>query len=335
MSMWVNVRLHTMQIFGKTDTIAHCRPKRNKLTAPAVVVLLAIGGGIGLGQDTAIHPVAPSEGGLLVDRAARQLAAWPSLEVQFRQRVKLYGQEAVGSGVYLQQQTSRGLMLRLELKLQVAGRLTTLQQVCDGRFLWVRRESPDSTSLGRVDLVRLHDGAQQIDDQPRTDWISGGLAPGGLPRLMASLSDSFQFGAPVPGQSEQTELWVVDGQWKPAILAKLLPGQADSILAGSTLDLTGLPRHLPSDIRIVLRQEDLFPLQIDFRRRSGEFRSGSSATADDATSILVMDFYSIRRREDLDERHFVYQPGEQEVVDLTDLYLQRLKPPAEDGKGEG
>ena len=325
-----------MQIFGKTGTIAHCRSKRNKLTVPAAVVLLAIGGASGLGQDAASHPIAPSEGGLLMDRAARQLAAWPSLEVRFRQRMELYGQEAVGSGVYLQQQTSRGLMLRLELKLQVAGQLATLQQICDGRFLWVRRELPDSTSLGRVDLVRLHDAAQQIGDQPRTDWTLGGLAPGGLPHLLASLSDNFEFGAPAPSQSEKTELWVVDGQWKPAILARILPGQADSILAGSAPDLTGLPRHLPSDIRIVLRQEDLFPLQIDFRRRSGEPRSGSSAPdVADATSILVMDFYSIRRHEDLDERHFVYQPGKQEVVDLTDLYLQRLKPPAEEGKGDG
>ena len=324
-----------MQIFGKTVTIAHCHSKRNKLTGPAVLVLLAICGVPGLGQDTAVHPVAPSDGGLLVDRAARQLAAWPSLEVRLRQRLELYGQEAVGSGVYLQQHTSRGLMLRLELKLQIAGQLTTLQQVCDGRFLWVRRELPGGTSLGCVDLVRLHDAAQQTDGPPRTDWTAGSLALGGLPRLMASLSDNFQFGAPVPGQSEQTKLWTLEGQWKPAILAKLLPGQADSILAGSAPDLTGLPRHVPSDIRIVLRQEDLFPLQIDFRRVGGEPRSGSSATADDATSILVMDFYSIRRREDLDQRHFVYQPGEQEVVDLTDLYLQRLKPAEEEGKGDG
>jgi hypothetical protein len=323
-----------MQIFGKTDTIAHCRCKRNKLTVSAVLVLLAIGGGFGIAQDVSSHPTGPSEGDRLMDRAARRLAEWPSLGVRLRQRVTLYGQEAVGSGVYMQQQTSRGLLLRMELKLQVAGRLTTLQQICDGRFLWVRSELPDSTSLGRVDLARLRDAAQQAGNGPPTDWASGNLALGGLPRLMSSLRDHFQFGAPEPGQSEQAQMWVVEGQWKPVILAKLLPGQVDSLLAGSAPDLTGLPPHLPSHIRVVLCQEDLFPLQIDFRRSGGESHNGSTATVDDAASILVMEFYSIRRGEDLDQRYFVYQPGEQEVVDLTDRYLQRLMPPPEEGKIE-
>jgi hypothetical protein len=189
----------------------------------------------------------------------------------------------------------------------------------------VRRELADGPTLGRVDLERWRRAEQKSEGPSAGMWTGAGLVPGGLLRLLASLRDNLEFGPAIRDQSDQMDVWVVTGMWRPAILAKLLPEQAESILSGSAPDLSQLPPHLPSDVRIVLRREDLLPLQVDYRRRSGD----STVSAATAKSILVIDFHSIQRREKLDERHFIYQPGQQEVIDLTDSYLQRLEPARE------
>ena len=41
--------------------------------------------------------------------------------------------------------------------------------------------------------------------------------------------------------------------------------------------------------------------------------------------MVVLEILEIRRPEALDEGLFSYQPGNQEVIDYTDLYLQALK----------
>ena len=311
-----------MQIFGKINTIARSHRKRHNLTLLATVLVLATPAVFAPVSRAADESATVSDGARLMDRAVRQMAAWPSLEARFRQRANLYGYEAVGSGTYLQLQTPGGPMLRLEIKLQIDGQLVTLLQVCDGRFLWVRRSLGEDVSLGRVDLSRLDDRRQEGRSPLAPNWSGTRLALGGLPRLMAELRGNFQFEAPVAGRSGSTAWWMVRGQWKPSVLAKLLPDQAESIQDGSAADLSDLPRHLPTEVQIALRQEDLFPLRIDFRR-SDRSSSKSAAEDTDAKSILVMDFFAIGRRDDLDPGQFTYQSGTQEIVDLTETYLQR------------
>lgn len=275
----------------------------------------------------------PNERDLLA-RAADQLLSLPAADVKLRQKARLFGQEVTGSGTYLQKQSPRGLLLRLDLKLQVGDQLSSLHQVCDGRFLWIRREAGTAVSLGRVDLERIRDA---IRSRGRTSWVdasSNWLAVGGLPQLLAALGENFQFSAPQAVRTDKASLWVVDGRWKPARLAELLPDQRDAILAGQAADPTRLPPQLPTDVRVVLGQSDLLPYRIEYRRAAP---SGSSPPPDLAKTEpnVVLEIIEIRRPQDLDPGLFAYEPGNQEVADYTDLYLQALNlAPQAEARGE-
>jgi len=47
--------------------------------------------------------------------------------------------------------------------------------------------------------------------------------------------------------------------------------------------------------------------------------------------VVVLELFDIHRREGLQDEHFAYQPGNQQIADHTDLYLQNMglldKPP--------
>ena len=73
-----------------------------------------------------------------------------------------------------------------------------------------------------------------------------------------------------------------------------------------------------------LLNRDLLPYRIEYRR----MKSLPSASVQDGGAsepMVVLEILEIRRPEDLDEGLFSYQPGNQEVMDYTDLYLQALK----------
>jgi hypothetical protein len=263
----------------------------------------------------------------MVRRAALELADCPALEIRFRQRARAFDQEVVGSGVYLQKHADQGLQQRLEIKLQVADRLSTILQVSDGRLLWLRREGPDGVSLGRIDLQELHAGVSESGSNQFSTMSAGLLDPGGLPRLLAGLEENFSFDTPVAARLASTPVWTVRGQWSPRALANLFPGDRERILAGELPDPSRLPRQMPTSVRLVLRQADLLPLRIDF----GHPPSGAQENGEEPERArLEMEFYGLRRLESLDERLFEYEPGDQPVEDLTYRYRQRLGADAPD-----
>jgi hypothetical protein len=259
---------------------------------------------------------------MLVARAAAQLAATPSLEAKLRQQVQLFGQELSGSGTYLQKQSPQGLLLRLELKLQVGSQLSSLQEVCDGRFLWIRRDLPGGAALGRVDMERIRAAMRDRGGAPWTDATTHWLALGGLPRLVAALAENFQFTAPQALHSDKAAMWVVAGRWKPERLAELQPDLREQISAGKPIDLSRLPAQLPAEVRLVLGQNDMVPQRIEYRRLPADSAADKKAVAQ---PIAVLEIVEFQRRENLDDRLFAYQPGNQEVGDYTELYLSSLK----------
>jgi hypothetical protein len=123
-------------------------------------------------------------------------------------------------------------------------------------------------------------------------------------------------------------MWVLDGCWKADRLAELQPGLKTGTPPGKTSDLTRLPAHLPTQVRVVLGQSDLLPYRIEYRRQQAEPAADKSAAV---RPMVVLEMVEVRQGGDLDERLFVYQPGNQEVTDYTDLYLGSLKsgPPGE------
>lgn len=291
-------------------------------------MLLAIAGTMGLPSAAQGSDEPHLDGQTLVARAAAQLAATPSLEAKLRQQVQLFGQELSGPGTYLQKQSPHGLLLRLELKLQVGSQLTSLQQVCDGRFLWIRRDVPSGTSLGRVDMERIRTAMGERGQPPWPDVTTNWLVVGGLPRLVAALAENFQFSAPQAVRSDHAAMWVLDGCWKADRLAELQPDLKTGTPPGKPIDLTRLPAHLPTQVRVVLGQSDLLPYRIEYRRQPAEPAADKSAAV---RPMVVLEMVEVRQGGDLDERLFVYQPGNQEFTDYTDLYLSSLKsgPPGE------
>jgi hypothetical protein len=270
----------------------------------------------------------PVNGQQLIAQSAWEVFRQPSLEAKIRQRVDLHGHQLVGSGSYQQLGDGQNKLLRFELKLQVANRITSLQQVCDGRFLWVRHDLPERTTLSRIDIKQINEAVRSAQHPPAIDMNTTWIALGGLSKLLHGLNENFQFDNPLAAQIAQVPVWVVRGQWKDEKLAQLLPKQKSKIRGGQITELTDLPSHLPDSVEVTLGRDELFPLfpyRIEYRRQSTSAPNPQHhPAADKARSILTMELFEVRHRADLDPRMFQYKPGDQEVADHTSLYLQSL-----------
>ena len=131
----------------------------------------------------------------IVARAAVQMALHPSLEAKMRQRVGIGEQYLVGSGAYLQLRHGEEMRFRLELRLQVGERLTSLQHITDNRYLYIRRDMGETKSVSRIDLKRVRE-AQARDAAGSAPPNYASLGVGGLSQLLHGLADNFAFGDP-------------------------------------------------------------------------------------------------------------------------------------------
>jgi hypothetical protein len=278
-----------------------------------------------------------SNGQELVAQAAQRLLLLPGIEAKTRQQVNIFDQHLVGSGTYLQLTKGPRLMLRLDLKLQVANQATSLQQISDGDTFWVRHSHGDETNLSRVNLRRLREVASRVGPSdvppPPTLW----MALGGLPRLLAALDTHFTFDPPKPMTIGKGKLpvWSLEGHWKPAILANLLPDQQAEIAAGERVDLSKLPPQLPHGVTVVLGRDQvipLFPYGISYYRLAAAEGEGPSPRRQ---LMATWELFEVRFRPDLDASLFDYRPHDaQQVDERTDEYVARLQT-AMDRQGAG
>ncbi|MDX1943819.1 MAG: hypothetical protein SFU86_00310 [Pirellulaceae bacterium] len=276
---------------------------------------------------------AKPQGSNLVSRAARRVQEEPALSADLRYKVDAFGHELVGQGSYLQLGHGPEKLLKLELKMQVADQLITRQEICGPQFYWIRRDSPfAAAALGRVNLRQVRQAAVQ---QP-VDGASGTLASpaelwillGGLPKLLETLDSHFDFATPreselqfasAAGQGiERLPVLVLRGHWKPKKLRQLLNGDPAK---------AKIPEQLPAEVELLLGTPDqvlpLFPYRITFLKSTKAAPAGEGS--DEALRpLLTMELFNVYRKGDLDPREFDYNPGEQEVADLTPGYLQRL-----------
>jgi hypothetical protein len=165
----------------------------------------------------------PHQEGDLVASAVAHLAQISHFEAKMRQRVFLFDQELIGSGVY-RQRTADGLrMLRLEIRLQGEGGMTSLQQVSDGRTLWIRQDTGTETRLSYVNLRTVQNAlnASVPGASPPQIVQLQGLVIGGLPQLIDELHQHFEFGEPVETTLGELPVWVLTGSWKSAALKQL------------------------------------------------------------------------------------------------------------------
>ena len=112
----------------------------------------------------------------------------------------------------------------------------------------------------------------------------------------------------------------LEGGWKPATLARLLPNQAEAIAKGQA-DLSRLPAYLPDTAVVYLGETDRFPYRIEYRRRSA-----IKSEAPEDRALVTVDFYEVGINEPIDPAQFNYQPPSVTAFsDPTDSIIQSLK----------
>jgi hypothetical protein len=274
-----------------------------------------------------------SAGSRAVAAAARSVHAESALSADLRTRIDAFGHELVGQGSYHQLGKGPEKLLKLELKIQIADQAVTRQEICGPSYYYIRRQSPLAPpSLGRVNLRQLRTAIARAPDALASDPAELWIMLGGLPRLVESLHQNFEFTDPRPDELqfkaesdasiERLPVLVVRGTWKADRLAALRQTEK-----GPSKDRA---EQLPDAVELVLGREDqplpLFPYRITFLKADakGQGGAGQGAKADSLRPMLTLELFNVHRKGNLDPRQFDYQPGDQEVADLTQSYLQRL-----------
>src|SRR5262245_53093139 len=271
----------------------------------------------------------PSGQQLIAD-AAKRVASEPAISAELRYRIDAFGHELVGTGNYLQFGAGSDKLLRLDLRMQVGDKPATVQEIRGEESYWIRRDVPPTPpSLGRVDLRQLRKSLAQSSGQSASDVLPQGdwIMLGGLSRLLAALEQNFEFTAPraeelrfnaAEGKTVvRLPIWTLTGQWKPERLASLTEQEPGKQKA--------LPEQLPDRVEIVLgRTEDvlpLFPYRITYWRTPPAAK-GSKDELPEPRELLTLQLFNVSRKR-IDLREFQYQPGDQDVQNLTPSYVQR------------
>jgi hypothetical protein len=316
------------------------------LSAASVVILLLTSAARGQGftpidlGDSRQNEATTTDGQELVAEAARRVFDEAAIAADLRYTIEAFGQELVGTGRYLQLGAGANKQLRLELKMQVAGKPATLQEICGEQYYWIRRDVPPSPpTLGRVNLTNFRSTLAMRLDEPRQIMPTDGwIMLGGLARLLASLEQNFRFGPAEArslsfnaggGQVERLPIWIVEGAWKKDRLAAVSGRDADKLRPGE------LPEQLPDRVRLVLgRTTDvlpLFPYRVTYLRlpkpkaERAPADDKASAQAERPRELLSLELFNVHRKGDIDPGEFDYSPAGQQlqVQDLTTAYLQR------------
>jgi hypothetical protein len=312
------------------------RPRIRSVSAPlGLSPMLQLGLLCLLAQPCAAAGEGPVDGQQLVAQAARNVQAESSIKANLRYRVDAFGRQLVGSGSYLQYGSGAEKLLRLELKTQVGEQVASLQEICGSQFFWVRRDLPQGAhTLGRVNLAQLRRAIAQSQKTPSASPGQTWIMLGGLPKLLEGLNWNFQFEparaeeiefALPGGQVKRMPVWMVGGAWKPEALAALVTRHG----AESPAEL---PEQIPSRVELVLGRVEqafpLFPYRITYLRKKSvagsEAGQGGVAGPAEYSPLIDLELFEVYRKDDLDPREFEYNPGDQEVEDLTLGYMKRL-----------
>lgn len=264
-------------------------------------------------------------------QALVQLEQRQSLAFDMVQLGWVGGQLVETHGTYRQAGGGADRQFSLRLQGRLADRPARLTRVSDGRFLWTDLrwgDSPDDAdrSITRIDLRRLRRNekqngvAQPEPGQAVAAFTSPGqwLRFGGLPMLLASLDETFDFGPAREMQLRGGRVVAMVGRWNPEKLKSLLK-EGEGTLT--------IPERAPSHVVIALSRETYFPLMIEYR--SSEDPMSQAGLPDEqllrpsARPMLKLDF--LRPEFDIaiaaDEFHYTRPSG----VAWRDDTAQELK----------
>ena len=259
-------------------------------------------------------------GDALLRRVLAAADAHPSISAKVRQKVEFNGISLRGTGIYRQQGRGPGRLLRFDLELETTGgQPSTVQQICDGKNLWIFENVTDFKSLSKVDVSRLRAARPKASTPTAaTTWL--GL--GGLPALLTNLDAAFRFGPVAESRLGDLPVWTLSGTWDKPKLLDLLPDQKVAIEAGQDVDLTKLPANLPDRVVLHVGCDDFFPYRLEYWRLERSSKDGK--VPDHDRMLVVMEFYEVQLGGAIDPREFVFRPSELQPVDRTQAFMEKL-----------
>jgi hypothetical protein len=291
-----------------------------------------------------MDPPAASSGDRLLVQALSQLERRRSATARLSYEARLRGERLTGRGSYWQQGSGEDLRVRLEL--QMIGQDTSLLQVSNGRALWIDRRLPIGRTVTQINLRQLRsDPTLAADSYERIRPGEASWSPtqpdvlacyGGLPRIIASLSENFHFmprqamRLVSPGAPPQASIpyFAVVGHWKPEKLDMLLGGQESRIASQDPETGSALPERFPQEVLLLFGQADLFPYRIEYRGRETEPPAGPNLPAPtfqlSASPVVVLEFSDVVFDAPIAVGQFDYAPGDIDWVDQTATVLERL-----------
>jgi hypothetical protein len=300
--------------------------------------------------DDATPPIADLPAGdQLLMQVISQLERRDSVVAQLRHQVSLDGRRLSGVGGYWQQGAGEELQMRLELRV-ADPQETSLLQVSNGRFLWSDKKLPTGRSITRLDLRPLR--TELLQSATELAGIQAGQATwspvrpemaafaGGLPKLLAALSESFTFlppqamrlklEPPLVKESVSLPVFAVVGHWRAERLAALMtkPSGNKKGATDGARQIAKMPARLPQEVLLVVGQADLFPYRIEYRQ------TASAATAADgspapfqlsAQPMVQLEFSDVTFNVPIPASQFDYSPGDMPSDDRTEYELQKLR----------
>ncbi len=283
------------------------------------------------------NPAAESSSGdALLRHVIAAVDSQTSISAKVRQRIDLLGHPLIGSGIYLQQGRGPTRALRFDLNLQTGEKLASMQQISDGKELWISEEVGSHTRLSRVDMARLA-RARPRSPLPPNAW----LALGGLPKLLSGIEGSFQFGTVAESRLEDLPVWTIEGTWNRARLVQLLGDQKEAIEAGQPADLSKLAPNLPDRVVLHVGCDDFFPYRIEYWRAAPSSTASDSKAVAESTGrmIVLMELYEVRLGATINPQEFAFKRGATKPLDRTQEFLDKFslddRLPERAGKSRG
>jgi hypothetical protein len=204
--------------------------------------------------------------------------------------------------------------------MQADERVSSFQQVCDGRFLWTHQDLLGKTSLTRLDLQRAENYLKQPTLPPRTS-VPLLTAPGGLPKLLEGLETNFRFVEAKADELDGLPVYALTGQWRPERLAEIIPSERAKLDAGQPVDPARLPQQTPERVVLKLGRDDYFPYRLEYWQR--EVPEDESVSGQ-LQPVVVMELYEVQLGASVDQRQFDYKPGDLKYTDQTKEYVRSL-----------
>jgi hypothetical protein len=259
-----------------------------------------------------------------------------SISAGIRYQVRLFDKELVGRGNYWELRQPGVPLMRMELRIQIDDQVSSLLQVCDGRYLWTYRNLPETATVTQIDAVRATRALEQLATVPNRNPAAMLPGLGGLSKLLRALDANFHFTSVTSGwldqqdfhftatreQAGQRPVWRLEGGWQTSQLIRLLPKQQEAISRGKPVDLSRLPQHIPDQVVVCLGQEDWFPRSIEYRRAVE--KAEDAAAADTSRAIVTMQLFDVYFNVPIEAQQFVYKPGSVQASDQTEAFLQSL-----------